>query len=123
MFAPEESLRQAIANARRLDKYGVDYAVLTGEQLRELEPHLSEMIIGAIHFRGSPTSSDPGMMTKAYADLFLRKGGNLLKGDARGLAQEAVGWSRALRQRASRGVGGGGSTRPLVGRCLSSAGL
>jgi D-amino-acid dehydrogenase len=89
----EESLRQAIANARRLAKYKVDYAVLTGAQLRELEPHLSEMIIGAIHFRGSPTSSDPGMLTKAYADLFLRKGGNLLKGDARGLAQEAAGWS------------------------------
>jgi D-amino-acid dehydrogenase len=49
----EESLRQAIANARRLDKYGVDYAVLTGAQLRELEPHLSDKIIGAVHFRGS----------------------------------------------------------------------
>jgi len=46
--------------------------VLTGAQLRELEPHVSEKIIGAIHFRGSPTSSDPGMLTKAYADLFAR---------------------------------------------------
>jgi D-amino-acid dehydrogenase len=89
----EESLRQAIANARRLDKYGVDYAVLTGAQLRELEPHVSERIIGAIHFRGSPTSSDPGMLTKAYADLFLRKGGRFLKGDARGLIEEASHWS------------------------------
>jgi len=71
----EESLRQAIANARRLDKYGVDYAVLTGAQLRELEPHLSDKIIGAIHFHGWPTSSDPGMLTKAYADLYTRKGG------------------------------------------------
>ena len=71
----EESLRQAIANARRLDKYRVDYAVLTGAQLRELEPHLSDKIIGAVHFRGSPTSSDPGMLTKAYADLFMRRGG------------------------------------------------
>ena len=68
----EESLRQAVANARYLDQYGVDYAVLTGAELRELEPHVSEKIIGAIHFRGSPTSSDPGMLTKAYADLFAR---------------------------------------------------
>ena len=89
----KESLRQAIANARRLDKYGVDYAVLTGTQLRELEPHLSERIVGAIHFRGSPTSSDPGMLTKAYGDLFTRKGGRFLKGDARGLTQEAAGWN------------------------------
>ena len=88
-----ESLRQAIANARRLDKYGVDYAVLTGAQLRELEPHLSDKIIGAIHFHGSPTSSDPGMLTKAYADLYTRKGGRFLEGDARRLTQEDSGWS------------------------------
>src|SRR6266849_2958590 len=55
----EQSLLKAIADARRLDNYGVDYVVLTGTQLRELEPHVSEKIIGAIHFRGSPTSSDP----------------------------------------------------------------
>jgi glycine/D-amino acid oxidase-like deaminating enzyme len=48
---------------RSLDQYGIDYAVLTGAQLRELEPHVSEKIVGAIHFRGSPTSSDPGMLT------------------------------------------------------------
>jgi D-amino-acid dehydrogenase len=89
----EESLRQAIANARRLDEYGVDYSVLTGAQLRELEPHLSERIIGAVHFRSSPTSSDPGMLRKAYADLFTRKGGRFLEGDARGLTREARGWS------------------------------
>jgi D-amino-acid dehydrogenase len=89
----EESLRQAIANARRLDKYGVDFAVLTGAQLRELEPNVSEKIIGAIHFRGSPTSPDPGMLTKAYADLFMRNGGRFFTGDACRLAQEPSGWS------------------------------
>jgi D-amino-acid dehydrogenase len=72
-------LRHAITAAHRLDQYGVDYAILTGVQLRELEPHLSDKIIGAIHFRGSPTSSDPGLLTKAYADLFLRRGGRLLQ--------------------------------------------
>jgi D-lysine oxidase len=89
----EESLRRAIADARGLDIYGVDYAILTGVQLRELEPHVSEKIIGAIHFRGSPSSSDPGMLTKAYADLFVRKGGHFRKGDARALTGEASGWS------------------------------
>jgi D-amino-acid dehydrogenase len=88
----EQSLRQAIANARRLDQYGVDYALLTGEQLRELEPHASAKIIGAIHFRGSPTCSDPGMLTKAYADLFMRRGGQFFTGDARRLTQENSGW-------------------------------
>ena len=89
----EESLRRAIADARRLDQYGVDYAILSGAELRELEPHVSEKITGAIHFLGSPSSSDPGMLTKAYADLFLRKGGRFLIGDARALTAEAFGWS------------------------------
>jgi glycine/D-amino acid oxidase-like deaminating enzyme len=89
----EASLREKIAEARRLDQYGIDYAVLTGAQLREFEPHVSEKIVGAIHFRGSPISSDPGLLTQAYADLFVRKGGRFLKGDARRLAQDASGWS------------------------------
>ena len=89
----EKTLRKGIADARRLEGYGVDYMVLTGPQLRELEPHLSEALIGAIHFRGSPTSSDPGLLTKAYADLFTRRGGRLLKGDARRLGAQPSGWS------------------------------
>ena len=89
----EQSLRQAIINARRLDQYGVDYAVLTGAQLRQLEPHVSEKITGAIHFRSSPTCSDPGMLTKAYADLFIRRGGRFLDGDARRLSRDNSGWS------------------------------
>jgi D-amino-acid dehydrogenase len=91
----EETLHRAIADAHRLDQYGVDYAVLTGAELRELEPHVSEVIVGAIHFRGSSTSSDPGMLTKAYADLFTRRGGCLCKGDARRLSSEPSGWSVA----------------------------
>ena len=94
-FRKEGSLDQAIADARRLDQYGIDYAVLTVAQLREIEPHVSEAIVGAIHFLGSPSSPDPGMLTKAYADLFTRKGGRFYKGDARRLVAEPSGWSLA----------------------------
>jgi D-amino-acid dehydrogenase len=89
----DESMRKAIAEAKLLDSYGVDYAVLTGAELRALEPHVSEAIIGAIHFRGSPTSSDPGRLTKSYAQLFARKGGRFVAGDARRLAPHSSGWS------------------------------
>ena len=92
-FRTEESLRQAIADAHRLDEYGVDYVVLSAAQLRALEPHVSELIVGAIHFGGSPSSSDPGMLTKAYADLFTRKGGRFIRGDARSLGSEPSGWN------------------------------
>jgi D-amino-acid dehydrogenase len=61
--------------------------------LRKLEPHVSEKIVGAIHFRGSRTCSDPGMLTRAFADPFVRKGGRFMKGDAQRLAQDDSGWS------------------------------
>jgi D-amino-acid dehydrogenase len=89
----QESMRQAVDEARLLDSYGVDYDVLTGRQLREIEPHVSDVVLGAIHFRGSPASADPGALTKAYAEHFERQGGRLVKGDARGLTNEAQSWS------------------------------
>jgi D-amino-acid dehydrogenase len=89
----EENLRHAIAEAQRLDEYGIDYVVLTGAELHEVEPHVSEKVVGAIHFRGSPTSSDPGKLTKAYAALFTRKGGRFLNGDARRLVQQSSSWT------------------------------
>ena len=89
----ERMLRKAIADAHTLEEYGVDYTVLAGAQLRRFEPHLSDALAGAIHFRGSPTSSDPGMLTKAYADLFTRRGGRFLRGDARRLSSQRSGWS------------------------------
>jgi D-amino-acid dehydrogenase len=92
-FRSDESLHQAVADVRRLDNYGVDYTVLTAAQLQELEPHLSEVVVGAIHFRGSPSSSDPGMLTEIYADLFIGNGGRFCKGDARRLALGSSEWS------------------------------
>jgi D-amino-acid dehydrogenase len=94
-FRSEQSLRLAIAEARRLDQYGIDYAVLSAAQLREIEPQVSEAIVGAIHFHNSLSSADPGMLTKAYADLFTRSGGRFCHGDARRLVAEPAGWSLA----------------------------
>jgi hypothetical protein len=37
--------------------------------------------------------SDPGLLTKAYADLFTHTGGRFLKGDARRLSSHPSGWS------------------------------
>jgi len=47
----EKTLLKGIADAHRLEEYGVDYTVLAGAELRELEPHLSEALAGAIHFQ------------------------------------------------------------------------
>ena len=89
----EGSLKQAIAEAKLLDAYGVGYSVLTAAELRELEPHVSQAVVGAIHYYSSPTCADPSALTKSYADLFARQGGRVLNGEARSLTPEASGWS------------------------------
>ena len=119
----EKTLLKGIADAHRLEEYGVDYAVLAGAQLRELEPHLSEAFAGAIHFRASPTSSDPGMLTKAYADLFTHRGGRFLKGDARQLELAPLGLEPGCRQGLNRGPRSGSGSRSVVRRCLSTTRL
>ena len=94
-FRSPASLEEAIGDARRLDPYGVDYAVLSAAQLHAIEPHLCDAVAGAIHFRGSPTCSDPGALTKAYADLFRHRGGSFCAADARRLVTEPAGWRLA----------------------------
>ena len=74
------------AEAERFARdYGISYDLLDQAALKEREPHLSDRVIGAIHLRDPNTSPDPGGLTKAYADLFVRKGGRFINGDSRSL--------------------------------------
>ncbi|MEP9370594.1 FAD-binding oxidoreductase [Mesorhizobium sp. KR1-2] len=79
--------------AEHLREYGLSYDVLDGWQLREMEPAVSPSIAGAIHWRDPVTVSSPGAVTKAYAELFLRRGGKFVRADARQLSQGNGHWS------------------------------
>lgn len=85
-----------LARARKaaigLAAYGLRYDVLDSAALRAREPHLSNLA-GAIQWRDPVTSSDPGGLTRAYAALFVARGGVLLKADATTLDRTAAGWS------------------------------
>jgi D-amino-acid dehydrogenase len=78
-----------------LREHGLGYDVLDSQQLRELEPAISSSIAGAIHWRDPVTVSSPGAVTKAYAELFLRRGGKFVHADARQLKQNDGHWSLA----------------------------
>jgi D-amino-acid dehydrogenase len=82
----------AIAEENRRD-YGVKFRVLDGSELAKAEPILREDLPGAIHWLEPWTVSDPGGLVSAYAGLFERLGGILLRGDARTLTETSTGWS------------------------------
>lgn len=79
------NLAASAQEAERLREYGLRYDVLDGRQLRELEPALSSSIAGAVHWRDPVTVSSPGGVTKAYAELFMKRGGRFILADARDL--------------------------------------
>ena len=92
-FRNRKSFDGAREELAALEPYGVLVDPLDGDALRAREPHLSERLIGGLHWRDPATVADPGAVVKAYAELLVRRGGRVLAGDARMLAREGEGWS------------------------------
>ncbi len=88
----QSTLDQEIAEAKAYAEFGITYEVLDAAGLREREPHLGEVVTGAVHLKDPATSPDPGGLTKAYAALFERRGGRFLTGDATTLEKTGEGW-------------------------------
>ncbi|HLH87143.1 MAG TPA: FAD-binding oxidoreductase [Xanthobacteraceae bacterium] len=82
----------AVAEALRAT-HGVKFTTLTARELQQAEPGLAAAGVGGLHWPEPWTVSDPGTLVSAYADLFTRSGGSILRGDARSLGQRQNGWS------------------------------
>jgi D-lysine oxidase len=73
-------------------RYGINYEVIDGRKLAELEPHLRGGDAGGVWMPQPVSVSDPGGVTKGYARLLTDRGGRLLTGDARTLTPMCGGW-------------------------------
>jgi len=85
----------ALADIEETKPYGIVAAHLNRQQLAALEPCLSALAKGGVHFSEPLSTGDPEALVKAYADLLIRRGGRLAKGDARSLQASGAGWSVA----------------------------
>ncbi|TAM00784.1 MAG: FAD-binding oxidoreductase [Paraburkholderia sp.] len=74
------------------DAHSLHVQMFDAPGLRALEPSLGEGYAGAIHWIDPESVTDPGALTKGYAQLFLREGGAFAQGDARTLMPEGKGW-------------------------------
>lgn len=92
-FRSPRNLERAIADAAQAKHFGIRYDILDDAAIHAREPHLSDAIIGGIHWLDPATVPDPGGVAKGYAQLFSQRGGRFLEGDARSLAQAGGGWS------------------------------
>jgi len=92
-FRSERGRQKALADLEEVKPYGIAAEMLDGAQLAALEPHLTNVVAGGVHFTAPSTTPDPGALVKSYADLFIARGGRLLAGDARSLEASGAGWA------------------------------
>jgi D-amino-acid dehydrogenase len=92
-FRGGASFDRAVATGSGARDHGLAFDVLDAAALRAVEPHLSEALVGGIHWRDPVSVRDPVTLTTRYADLFISRGGHFVAGDARTLAANNGGWS------------------------------
>jgi D-amino-acid dehydrogenase len=92
LFRSETSLATAASDAERVRQYDVPSEILDAKAIAAREPNLTGDFSGAVYWPTPGFIVDPGALAKAYAALFLRKGGRFVTADARTLSQQSGGW-------------------------------
>lgn len=77
---------------RKKQEFGVASIVEDSKAVSAAEPSLKTGLAGAIHWTDPWSCSDPGALAQAYVNLFVKRGGIFLHGDARSLQQDGAGW-------------------------------
>lgn len=96
VFREQKTFDEELEKARvDLAPYNVDYEVLDRKALQAKEPHLSDVVIGGIHWKDPWSLNDPEALTLGYAKRFEALGGKVIAADAMTLEQGSDGWSIA----------------------------
>jgi len=93
-YRTQKSFEAAARNADSMHReYGIGIQIEDTAALRAAEPDLKQDMAGAVHWTDTWSVRDPGGLVKAYADLFLKRGGSIAEGDAASLSKSASGWT------------------------------
>ncbi|WP_342622319.1 FAD-binding oxidoreductase [Pseudomonas alkylphenolica] len=98
VFRNDAAFSKAKADAHALAPYGLSYEVLDRQQLHQRETDLNDNVVGGIHWLDPKTVTNPGGLTRGYAALFVKRGGQFIHGDARTLRQIDSEWQVDSRQ-------------------------
>jgi D-amino-acid dehydrogenase len=92
-YAYREALAcgQAAAVRDVWSHFGVDHAVLNGDELRQLEPGLGAAYQAAVWVKDALSVSSPQRVVQAYAEAFVQHGGVMLADACRGLSPASSG--------------------------------
>ena len=96
VWRTEAKFAAVSANLHGLGRFNLSYTVLDADQLARVEPKIRTGpggAVGGIHWHDPKTVTDPSELVKRYAELFVRRGGRLLVGDAASLRASAGLWT------------------------------
>lgn len=94
VFRSQKSFDQTTPElVRDLTALGVETRVLDRAGVQSVEPNLSEVAVGGVHFPEPLSVNDPQALTTAYARHFEALGGRILTGDAMTLEERGDGWA------------------------------
>ena len=82
-----QSQSAAIKNtkhARLVREHGVKVEQLSGDQVRELEPALTDSITGGLFYPDTAHSINPFRLVTALSDIFLKAGGKIIVNQVKG---------------------------------------
>jgi D-amino-acid dehydrogenase len=93
VFRTERERDRRFEEAERWNReFGINYRALDTRALRELEPHLAPVLVGALHWTDPVSVDDPHGLAIAYLGRFERLGGRFAQGNAASLEQEGSTW-------------------------------
>ncbi|WP_116654311.1 NAD(P)/FAD-dependent oxidoreductase [Pelagibacterium sediminicola] len=93
-FRNEGKLREEEIRAQEdHELYGVNHALLSGDDVAAIEPDFRIKLAGAIQWTDPWTIKDPGALVAAYFEYYKSLGGQFRHGAAKNLHQDADGWA------------------------------
>ena len=93
LYRSARTFAQGRVEAERLIPFGIAFDLLDPPAIAAHEKHLMGPFAGAIYFKDPASVADPSALVKAYAGLFVARGGRLLTGEARFLEEGKRGWA------------------------------
>jgi D-amino-acid dehydrogenase len=92
LYRSDESFKGTERERGYATELGLVQRTMSPEEVRALEPSLAPAFRHAVHWPEAASVSNPGAVAKAYAELFTKLGGVILKGNAQTLHRSGQNW-------------------------------
>ncbi|GAA5188912.1 FAD-dependent oxidoreductase [Ferrimonas gelatinilytica] len=79
-----------------LDGTGVEYNLLNGDELKEVEPAIKTPMAGGVHWKQVWSAQTPHDLVNAYFEHFVSLGGKFVQAEIQSLQRRSEGWAVQL---------------------------